>query len=96
MSNDKGPSVAIYQHYCPAGVKRVLASGGSAFIGEVDDSTVFKYPLAPGGDMTRLEAEKKLLEIIGPHERIIACKGFTDGGIYLERAINGNTAEVSA
>ncbi|KAL2127179.1 hypothetical protein VTI74DRAFT_11199 [Chaetomium olivicolor] len=67
--------------------------GGSAFIGEVDDSTVFKYPLAPGRDMTRLEVERKLLEIILPHESIIAFKGFTDTGIYLERATNGTVAE---
>ncbi|KAL2192169.1 kinase-like protein [Thermothelomyces heterothallicus CBS 203.75] len=93
MSNEEGPSIVIYQHYCPPEVKRVLASGGSAFIGEVDDSTVLKYPLAPGGDMTRLKAEKKLLEITGPHERIIAYKGFTDAGLYLERATNCNIAE---
>ncbi|KAK4239316.1 kinase-like domain-containing protein [Achaetomium macrosporum] len=93
MPNDKAPTVTIYQHYCPPRVKRVMASGMSAFIGEVDDSTVFKYPLAPGGDMTRLEAEKQLLDIIGPHERIIAYKGCTEAGIYLERAVNGNLVE---
>ncbi|KAL2863690.1 uncharacterized protein BJX67DRAFT_390361 [Aspergillus lucknowensis] len=52
-----------------------------------------KYPLAPGGDMSRLEVEKKLLEIIGPHERIIRLKGLSDDGIYLERAINGTLAD---
>ncbi|KKK21017.1 hypothetical protein ARAM_005097 [Aspergillus rambellii] len=34
-----------------------------------------KYPLAPGGDMSRLEIEKKLFEIVGPHERIRAVNG---------------------
>ncbi|KAL2169439.1 hypothetical protein VTG60DRAFT_6068 [Thermothelomyces hinnuleus] len=93
MSNGDAPAINVYDAYCPPGVKRVLAVGGSAFIGEVDDSTVFKYTLVPGGDMTRLEVERKLLQIIPPHERIIALKGFTDTGIYLERATNGTVAE---
>ena len=42
--------------------------------------------------MTRLDVERKLLETIGPHERIIGLKGFSDTGIYLERAINGTVA----
>ncbi|KAF1912219.1 kinase-like domain-containing protein [Ampelomyces quisqualis] len=93
MSNNSDPAVTIYQQYCPCGVKRVLASGSSAFIGEIDDSTVFKYPLAPGGEMDRLEVEGKLLEIIGRHERIIGLKGFSETGLYLERAQNGTVAD---
>lgn len=93
MSDDE-PTVTIYRHYCPPGVKDVIASGSSAFIGEVDDSTVLKYTLAPGGDMERLEVERRLLEIIGPHPRIIGYKGFLPGtGIYLERATNGTVAQ---
>lgn len=90
MSDYEG--AVVYQHYCPPGVKRVLASGSSAFVGEVDDSIVFKYPLSPGGDMTRLRVEGKLLEIIGPHERIIRLESFSDTGLYLEGAPNGNLA----
>jgi hypothetical protein len=93
MSNDSDPTVTIYQQYCPRGVKRVLASGSSAFIGEIDDSTVFKYPLAPGGETDRLEVEGKLLEIIGQHERIIGLKGVSKTGLYLERALNGTVAD---
>ncbi|KAF1844396.1 kinase-like protein [Cucurbitaria berberidis CBS 394.84] len=93
MSNENSPDIHVYQHYCPPGVKRVLASGASAFIGEVDDSTVFKYPLAPGQDMVRLEIEGKLLSIIGPHERIIGLKGISEEGLYLERATNGTVAQ---
>lgn len=93
MSSDKDDTVNVYQHYCPPGVKHVLASGSSAFIGEVDDSTVFKYPLAPGGDMTRLEVERKILGIVGPHKRIIALKSSSDTGLYLERAVNGTLAD---
>ncbi|KAI9703301.1 MAG: hypothetical protein M1836_007867 [Candelina mexicana] len=93
MANDTEPNVTIYQYYCPPGVKRVLASGSSAFIGEVDDSTVLKYPLAPGGEMTRLQVEGKLLKIIGRNERIIGLKASSETGLYLERALNGNLAD---
>lgn len=51
--------VIIHRHYCPPEVKKVIASGSSAFIGEVDDLTVMKLPLAPGGDMSRLEISRK-------------------------------------
>lgn len=91
MSDDSEET--IYRHYCPQGVKRVIASGSSAFVGEVDDSTVLKYPLAPGGDLSRLEIEEKLLNIIGPHPRIIGYKGFSNKGLYLERAENGTLAD---
>lgn len=64
MSNDE-VTVAVYQHYDPPGVKPVLASGRSALIGEVDDSTILKCPLATGGNTTRLEAERKMVEITG-------------------------------
>ncbi|KAL2178368.1 uncharacterized protein P884DRAFT_276911 [Thermothelomyces heterothallicus CBS 202.75] len=78
MSNGDEPTVNVYHAYCPPGVKRVLAIGGSAFIGEVDDSTV----------------KRKLLEIILPYERInMAFKGFTDPGIFLERATDDTIAE---
>jgi serine/threonine protein kinase len=80
--------VVEYHHYCPAGVRRVLATGTSAFIGEVDDSTILKYPLEPGGDMSRLQHEHNVLNLIGQHPRIIAQKGFTAAGLYLERAKN--------
>jgi hypothetical protein len=80
--DDEGRTVHHCYRYYPPGVKQTLASGRSAWIGEVDDSTVFKYPLVPGGDMTRIDVERKLLEIIG-------LKGFSDTGIYLERAVNG-------
>ncbi|KAG4439228.1 hypothetical protein IFR05_005266 [Cadophora sp. M221] len=83
----------IYRHCCPQGVKRVIASGSSAFVGVVDDSTVLKYPFAPGGDLSRLEIEKKLLQIIGPHPRIIGYKGFSNKGLHLERAEKGTLAD---
>ena len=90
MSDDT--DIAVYRHYYPPGVKRVIASGSSAFIGEVDESTVIKYPLTPSGDMSRLEVERKLLEIVGPHHRIIGLKSFSDTGLYLERVVNETLA----
>jgi serine/threonine protein kinase len=93
MANDEGLTVTIYQHYGPRGVKRVLASRSNVFIGEVDNSTVFKYPLAPGEDMTRLKIEREILQIISQHERIIGLKSFSKTGLHLERAFNGNLAD---
>ncbi|PYH39693.1 kinase-like protein [Aspergillus neoniger CBS 115656] len=86
------PEVKEYQEYCPPGVKRVIASGGSAWIGEVYVTTVLEYPHAPEDtDTSRLETERRLLEIVGPHEHIIKVKRCTDNRwLYLERAINGN------
>ena len=81
--------IVEYRHYCPPGVQQVLASGTSAFIGAVDDFTILKYPLKPGGDMSRLEIEHQILTVVGEHPRIITHKGFTDAGLYLERAANG-------
>ncbi|TWU77384.1 hypothetical protein ED733_006057 [Metarhizium rileyi] len=81
--------VVEYHHYHPHGVRRVLASGTSAFIGEVDSLTILKYPLKQGGDSTRLELEHKILDIVGHHPHVIAQKGFTEAGLYLERATNG-------
>ena len=78
-----------YHHYYPPGVKRTIASGASSFVGEIDRSTALKYPLEPGGDFSRLEHEYKILGIIGQHHRIIGCKGFTNAGLYLERAAHG-------
>ncbi|KFY14107.1 hypothetical protein V492_02848 [Pseudogymnoascus sp. VKM F-4246] len=60
MSNDTN-EIIEYHQYCPPGVQRVLASGTSAWIGEVDESTVLKYPLSPGGDMSRLQLEYEIL-----------------------------------
>lgn len=57
-----------------------MAIGSSAFIGELDDFTVLKYSLKPGGDKSRLEIEYKLLQIVGQHPRIIGVKGFSESG----------------
>ncbi|KAL2869024.1 uncharacterized protein BJX67DRAFT_371017 [Aspergillus lucknowensis] len=79
-------NVVVYKQYYPPTVKQVTASGSSAFIGEVDESTIMKYPLAPGRDMSWLEIKRKLLEIIGPYKHVIRLKSFLDYRLYLERA----------
>lgn len=45
--------------------------------------------MEPGGDMTRLELEHNILTIVGQRPGIITDKGFTEAGLYLERAANG-------
>ena len=79
-----------YFEYRPTGVQRVIASGTSAWIGLVDESTILKYALRPGGDTSRLEIERELLGIVGEHPHIIKLKSSSNLGIYLERAVNGN------
>ncbi|KAL4901643.1 hypothetical protein BDW74DRAFT_187263 [Aspergillus multicolor] len=91
--NAEAGQVTIYKQYCPPGVTRVIAAGSSAFISEVDESTVLKYFQAPGGDMSRLKIEKKLYEIVCAHKHIIALKGISDDGLYLERAPNKTLAD---
>lgn len=88
MSNDE-IEIIVYHQYCPPDVQRVLASGTSAFIGEVDESTVLKYPLTPGGDMSRLQLEYEILCKVGQHPRIIGLKNLSAERLYLERATNG-------
>jgi len=85
--------VVIIKHYCPPGVKGIIGTGAFSFIGAVNDSTVLKYPHVSGQDMGQLEIERKLLEIVCPHPRIIQLKGYSEMGIYLERATNGSLAE---
>lgn len=68
----------------------VIGLGSSTYIGAVDESAVFKYPVAPGEDLERLEIERKFFEVISSHERIIGFKGYTETGLYLERARNGD------
>lgn len=70
-------------------MKRILASGTSVFVGEVDASTILEYPFKPGGDISRLDLEYKILNILGQHPRIIGYKGVTASGLFLERAANG-------
>jgi serine/threonine protein kinase len=82
-----------YYEYHPPGVTEVLASGTSAWVGLVDETTVLKFPLAPDGDRSRLEIERQLLELVGQHERVIQLKDYNEKGLYLERAPNGTLGD---
>lgn len=78
------------KRYLPQTVKRVITLGSSCWIGEVDDLTVLKYPHERGVETDRLENEYKILTVLCQHPRIIGLKGYTDDGLYLERAVNGD------
>jgi len=80
------------KRYFPLGVKGIITIGGSCWIGEVDDSTVLKYPhdSKDEAEAKRLHTEYKILSLLGQHPRIIGLKSFTDDGLYLERATNGD------
>ena len=81
------------KRYLPPAVKNVLTIGGSSWIGEVDATTVLKYPHDRGEENEVFETESKILNVFGKHPRIIELKAYTDDGLYLERAINGDLYE---
>jgi serine/threonine protein kinase len=74
----------------PSTVKSVITIGSSCWIGEVNDSTILKYPHDRGIEIDRFQTEYKILSIIGQNPRIIGLKDYTDDGLYLERAVNGD------
>jgi len=78
------------RRYLPHTVKRVITLGSSCWIGEVDELTVLKYPHERGVETDRLQTEYDILNAIGQSPRIIGLKGYTDDGLYLERAVNGD------
>ncbi|KAL5350658.1 hypothetical protein ACLOAV_004227 [Pseudogymnoascus australis] len=67
----------------------IASTAHQEYSDEVDESTVLKYPLAPGGDRSRLELEYEILCKVGQHPRIIGLKHLSADGSYLERATNG-------
>ena len=56
----------------------------------MDDSTVLKYPHERGVEIDRFQTEYQILTILDKNPRIIGLKGYTDDGLYLERAVNGD------
>lgn len=75
--------------YLPQGVKRIIAHGGGCWIGEVDETTVLKYPHTRE-EMNRVQIEAKMLNVLGSHPRIVQSKGLTKDGLLLEFAQHGN------
>ncbi|KAJ5799200.1 uncharacterized protein N7518_001268 [Penicillium psychrosexuale] len=81
--------IRVIHQYLPPGVSEIIGWGGGSYIGLVDDTTALKYPHVPG-DRQSLEVEAQLLDILGPHPRIIQSKGLTEHGLLLGYAPNGN------
>lgn len=81
--------------YRPEGVKRFLGLGGNCFVGLVDENTVLKYVRVPNDGVAKasLDAEARIYEAIGTHQRIIKFKGRQDNGILLEYAPGGSLSE---
>ncbi len=67
----------------------VDGSGGSCYIGEIDETTVLKYA-QPGENPDQVRIEAKILDVLGPHPRIIQSQGLTEHGLLLEFMPNGN------
>jgi hypothetical protein len=76
------------KRYIPPTVKREFTTGSSCWIGEVDDSTVLKYPNERDVELDRSQTEYQILTILNQNHRIIRLKGYTDDRLYLERAVN--------
>ncbi|KAK0102272.1 hypothetical protein ONS95_005894 [Cadophora gregata] len=73
----------------PDGVQHIITTGGSHYIGSINDSTVLKYPHIKGTGCEALDVEAQILEHLGKHHRIIAFKGRHKDGLLLEYAPNG-------
>ncbi|KAL9122456.1 MAG: hypothetical protein Q9187_000985 [Circinaria calcarea] len=81
--------------YKPEGVTEFLGLGSDSFIGAIDETTILKYPKAPG-DKTALAIlglEAQILTTIGPHKHIIGFKGQREDGLLLERAPHGSVVQ---
>jgi hypothetical protein len=58
MMESPKPDIVIYSWYS-RGVKSVIASGGSNFIGLVDENTVLKFPMLPSRKSTGFDFENE-------------------------------------
>ncbi len=63
------------KRYIPPTVKRGITIGSSCWIGEVDDSTVLKYPYERDVELNRFQTEYQILTILSKNPRIIGLKG---------------------
>ncbi|QDS67521.1 hypothetical protein FKW77_002111 [Venturia effusa] len=97
-------TTTVYSRWCPPNVKQILATGSSAFVGEIDNHTVLKYPLARRDEKralerqrriemdARLNIESQILDVVCPHPRIIRKVGYSAEGLSLQRGVNGTVA----
>jgi serine/threonine protein kinase len=74
----------------PPGVQEVLLRGG-CHIGKLNDKIVLKYgsDLNDQGLQISIKIEKCILQIIGPHPRIIQSMGLVEDGLILKYYPNG-------
>ena len=64
------PDIVIYSWY-PRGVKTVIASGSSNFVGLVDEKTVLKYPMLPSREFSGVEFENgKVYRILRQQQQL--------------------------
>ncbi|OQE26897.1 hypothetical protein PENFLA_c006G02086 [Penicillium flavigenum] len=74
----------------PPGVEEVI-SRGSCYIGKLNDRIVLKYAsdLNDLAFLTSIKVERRILQIIGPHPRIIQSMGLVEDGLILKYYPNG-------
>ena len=74
----------------PPGVEEVI-SRGSCYIGRLNDRIVLKYAsdLNDLGFLKSIRVERRILQIIGPHPRIIQSMGLVEDGLILKYYPNG-------
>ena len=80
--------IYVYPWY-PKGVQHIITTGGSHYIGSINETTILKYPHVEGTSLADLDAELSMLERLGNHHRIIQFKGQHEDGLLLEYAPNG-------
>ncbi|RDA89058.1 hypothetical protein CP532_2269 [Ophiocordyceps camponoti-leonardi (nom. inval.)] len=88
VKGESGEVEVVIHQDPPQHVKRIIAHGRCS-VGEVDETTVLKFPLTPE-DMKRIRIEAKILSALGQHPRIVRSKGLVKDGLLLELAPNGN------
>ncbi|KAJ5427649.1 hypothetical protein N7491_008091 [Penicillium cf. griseofulvum] len=74
----------------PPGVEEVI-SRGSCHIGKLNDTMVLKYAsdFNDPGYLTSIKVEHKILQLIGPHPRIVELKSLAEDGLILKYYPNG-------
>ncbi|CAG8903140.1 unnamed protein product [Penicillium egyptiacum] len=74
----------------PPGVEEVI-SRGSCHIGRLNDTMVLKYAsdFNDPSYLMSIKVENRILQILGPHPRIIESKGLAEDGLMLKYYPNG-------
>ncbi|KGO77193.1 hypothetical protein PITC_024350 [Penicillium italicum] len=74
----------------PPGVEEVI-SRGSCHVGRLNDRLVLKYAsdFNDPGYLSSIKVEYRILQIMGPHPRIVESKGLAEDGLILKYYPNG-------